>query len=102
MAHADYEAVINIGTYVSGPLFSVHYLDEDPREKHSKYYHPNPDECEHLGQLGQDVERVCPLLLFLFIILRKEVEGYLLNRLKDKPAHYGYQIRDQPELSLDS
>ena len=49
MAHADYEAVINIGTYVSGPLFSVHYLDEDPREEHSKDDHPNPNESEHLG-----------------------------------------------------
>jgi hypothetical protein len=49
MAHADYETVINIGTYVSSPLFSVHYLDEDPREEHSKDDHPNPNESEHLG-----------------------------------------------------
>jgi hypothetical protein len=55
MAHADYEAVIKIGTYVSGPLFSIYYLDEDPRKEHSKDDHPKPDECENLGQLGQDI-----------------------------------------------
>jgi len=102
IAHADYEIVIKISTYVSGPLFSIHYLDEDSRKEHSKYDHPNPDESENLGQLGQDIEWVCSLLVLLVIVLRKEVEGDLLNRLKDKPAHYGDQIRDQPELGLDS
>lgn len=69
MAHADYEAVIEIRTYVSGPPLSVHYLYEDPREEHSKDYHPKPDECKDLEQLGQDIERVCSLLLLLVIIL---------------------------------
>ena len=69
MAHADYRIAIKIGTYVSGPFFSVHYLDEDPRKEHSKDDHTNSNECKHLGQLSQDIERVCPLLLLLVIIL---------------------------------